>query len=1166
MSPFVWRKNLPQSSSIGTHKKRAAERNEIVCIRSIAFGVAMSMSYTAFASSEQTIKIIEFDIPQQNADISLTEFAQQANITLIFPYDIASEFEANPLEGEHSIQEAIGLLLEGTPLKVLVGENGQLTIATDSSLGDKKSMYKKNQLSAAVAGVISTLIAGQAVAQDNVAEEEVLVTGIRGSLQRAMDVKRDTGGVVDAISAEDMGKFPDTNLAESLQRITGVSINRVNGEGSEVTVRGFSGDFNLVTLNGRQMPAANVGSITGNPVDQGVGGTSRSFDFSNLASEGVSGLQVYKTGRANSPTGGIGATINVQTIKPLDGGGTRASFGGKLVDDQSGDDITPEVSGLFSWANDSDTFGVAVFGSYQERDSGSQHMSVEQYQLNVWDQDLSPGAPGIGKGNANLINNPGDGNVVALPTNIGLGLNEDKRERVNSQVTLQYSPSDTLTVTADMLYAANEMSSVAIIDGIWFARTFSDVEFDGNPVSATPIRQTEDIDGGKDFFFQNLTLATKDELSSFGFNVDWQASDNLNLRFDVASSEAESSPNGPYGRNVTRFNVAGANAGWQTADFTGEFPQASIAIDDSEKGNNNGVFDIADLGTQVARTTTSSQVSSIDQLSIDGTLEVSDDMTVDFGLGSLTTEMQQNLTQTQDALGDWGVNNPGEFLGREDLIEVSCTGCAFDADISGVEGAVPPAGAVPAGSTTVALGSVSFRGDSVELLEAFAADYGYGPETENLTAIDVQDNFVEEEITSAYVQLNWDLEVGGLPANILTGLRYENTDVTSTSSQAIPDDLSWVSDNDFVVAIGNNVIDLSDDYSYSNFLPSIDFSVDLTDDVKARASLSKTIARPQFSDLFTATTVGVPDRPIFNGGLGSASFGNVTLDPLESTNFDLSLEWYYDESSFLSVGYYSKDVANFVGVGQVTQPLFDLRDPTSGQAGTRSGDAVAALRDLGVEIDDRNFFTMTAVLDNPAAFPNGAADFETGQAFADAVFAEYSVSGNADDPFYQFEVAQPINDRDASIDGFEIASQHFFGESGFGYQANYTTVDGDIGYDNGSNPAEDQFALTGLSDSANFVLIYENYGWSARVAYNWRESFLDEVNRAASGQRNPLYIDDFTQIDFNVSYEFSDNLTVSLDGININEEGQTQFGRSENQRFFVQELAARYVLGVRYTF
>ena len=176
-------------------------------------------------------------------------------------------------------------------------------------------MFKKTKISSAILAAAGTIAAGQVIAEAN-SIDEVVVTGIRGSLERAMDIKRDASGVVDAISAEDMGKFPDTNLAESLQRISGVSINRVNGEGSEVTVRGFGGGFNLVTLNGRQMPSANVGTITGNPLDQGTTGSSRSFDFSNLASEGVKGLQVYKTGRAAVATGGIGATINVETVKP----------------------------------------------------------------------------------------------------------------------------------------------------------------------------------------------------------------------------------------------------------------------------------------------------------------------------------------------------------------------------------------------------------------------------------------------------------------------------------------------------------------------------------------------------------------------------------------------------------------------------------------------------------------------------------------------------------------------------------------------------------------------------------------------------------------------------------------------------------------------------------
>ena len=159
-----------------------------------------------------------------------------------------------------------------------------------------------------------------------------------------------------------------------------------------------------------------------------------------------------------------------------------------------------------------------------------------------------------------------------------------------------------------------------------------------------------------------------------------------------------------------------------------------------------------------------------------------------------------------------------------------------------------------------------------------------------------------------------------------------------------------------------------------------------------------------------------------------------------------------------------------------------------------------------------------------------------------------------------------MNNQSARISGYELAWQHFFGESGFGYQANFTIVDGDIGYDVGADPAVDQFALEGLSDSANIVLIYEKDGLSARVAYNWRDSFLSEVNRGVSSVRNPLFIDEYEQVDVNVSYEFSEDLTVSMDIINLTEEGQRQYGRSYNNTFFIQELDRRYVLNARYTF
>ena len=164
-------------------------------------------------------------------------------------------------------------------------------------------------------------------AQEQASEEleEVVVTGLRGSLKASMDIKREAVGVVDAISAEDIGKFPDSNLSESLQRITGVSIDRRNGEGALVTARGFGAQYNMVTLNGRMMPAADA--FAGN------GGTSRAFNFANLASEAITGLEVYKTGRASIATGGIGATINVKTARPLDTQGLVANAGVKLIAD-----------------------------------------------------------------------------------------------------------------------------------------------------------------------------------------------------------------------------------------------------------------------------------------------------------------------------------------------------------------------------------------------------------------------------------------------------------------------------------------------------------------------------------------------------------------------------------------------------------------------------------------------------------------------------------------------------------------------------------------------------------------------------------------------------------------------------------------------------------------
>jgi TonB-dependent receptor len=265
-----------------------------------------------------------------------------------------------------------------------------------------KDRMKNNKMftRTAVAKAVTLLLGGtamlpvyaqQAPAQPNADStdvEVIQVRGIRGSMQQAAAIKRESMGVVDAISAEDIGKFPDTNLAESLQRITGVSISRTNGEGAEVTVRGFGGDNNMVTLNGRTMPSATTYAAGSGADGTTRGGGARAFDFSNLASESISGVEVYKTSKANIATGGIGATVNVLTAKPLERSDNVASIGVKAAHDttnRTGDDVTPEISGIFSHATDDGKFGVAVSASHQVRHSGYTGATVNDWQVDYWD-------------------------------------------------------------------------------------------------------------------------------------------------------------------------------------------------------------------------------------------------------------------------------------------------------------------------------------------------------------------------------------------------------------------------------------------------------------------------------------------------------------------------------------------------------------------------------------------------------------------------------------------------------------------------------------------------------------------------------------------------------------------------------------------------------------
>ena len=421
--------------------------------------------------------------------------------------------------------------------------------------------FAKHRLAQAVSIALGVSLTSPIAAQDPIVDEpmieEVVVTGIRSSLKRAMDTKRDSQGVVDAITAEDIGDFPDTNLAEALQRITGVAIDRQRGEGATVTVRGFGADFNLVTLNGRQMPTHS--------------GLGRSFDFGDIASESVSGVEVYKTSRANIPSGGIGATINVLTAKPLDRPGLHLSAGGKAVHDKStyaGDDATPEFSAFVSQTFFDDTVGIALSGTFQERHSG-----MAQAFNTAW---LEREGSGI-LDNGQQTNLPAESAIVALPQQMVYQLDEWERTRINGQLTLQWRPIESVTATLDYTMAELELDHRYNAMSVWFSPTGQSGTWSDGPI-VSPLVYTE-TDNQPDRPMAAGVDASKNTRDSIGFNIEWDVTDRLRVALDYHDSTAEREPNSVFGSSAN-ISMAAYGRNSASVDYGSEIPVTTIGMED----------------------------------------------------------------------------------------------------------------------------------------------------------------------------------------------------------------------------------------------------------------------------------------------------------------------------------------------------------------------------------------------------------------------------------------------------------------------------------------------------------------------------------------------------------------------------------------------------------
>lgn len=985
--------------------------------------------------------------------------------------------------------------------------------------------HRITQTAAAVSLLLGGM--GHVWAQEAAAKpeaEQVVVTGIRKSLDTSLNLKREARGVVDGIVAEDIGKFPDANLAEAAQRISGVSIDRSAGEGSKITVRGVGPDYNLVLLNGRQMPAANLNETSAS--------NSRSFDFANLAAEGISAMEVYKTSRSENPAGGLGAVINIKTNRPLDAKNRIATVGVKLVSDESnqrlpgllqGEQLTPELSGLYSNVFADGTFGISLFGSYQKRNSGYNQAGVSSGWHTFKGDEVNWGTiplPGAA-GSENITNRPKASDLYVIPQELRYSLNGIERTRTNGQLVLQYRPFKDLTATLDHTYSENKVHTKRSELSAWFNFGPSSSSWTDGPI-ATPNTYTETYSSPADVAMAGAMYGTKNKNDSTGLNVAWKVSDKLKLELDGHHSVAEAGADSPYGTSVS-LGVSMYNRASNTADFTHPFPVLSIGLSGDPAA-----------GPSLMQVTGSTfrngyMRNAIDQAQLKGKYNLSEASELDFGVGFTNVNNRTAFANVQQ--DDWGGHkSPSAYA--DNLWQPANLVPYFSRSFSA------------SGANTAAQFNNFYVWDFNAVRNAaIAADGSDKWFTPSYNFTD--DRRTQEKSSSAYVQYLTDWEVAGIPMNAAVGLRYESTKVTSQALVPAVTGIQWVSANEFALVRGAPTFTaLSGSYSY--LLPSIDWQADLSSKLKLRASYGETIGRPGWDAIQGGQTLND-----FRVSGGSGSQGNPNLKPLLSKNFDLSAEYYYAKSSYAAVGLFRKNISDFIGSEVVQASPFNLTTPIGGAMynaavanSCTTKDAMCIRNYIFANYNGSNGVVKTGVAGNGDSLG--------------------TIAGQAGDPAAVFNISTPANQRNDHINGIELNVQHAFGNSGFGGAANYTWVRSGLKFDNAN--LSQQYALPGMSNAANLVGYYENDVYSVRLAYNWRGEFLAGTTSDVFGSPGPAYVDSYGQIDLSAGYKYNKNLSFQFEAINLNDGIQRVHGRTKQETLFYTQTGRRYAIAGRYTF
>ncbi|PVM85904.1 TonB-dependent receptor [Caulobacter endophyticus] len=703
----------------------------------------------------------------------------------------------------------------------------------------------------------------QATTEDD-AVEAVVVTGFRNSLAKALNVKREEAGAVDSILAEDIGKFPDLNLSESIQRIPGVALARDGGEGRQISVRGLGPQFTRVRINGME-------ALTTAGSADSSGGTNRgrSFDFNIFASDLFNSITVRKTAEATTEEGSLGATVDLRTARPFDYNGFAMSASTQASFNDLSEKATPRGAFMISntWADGK--FGALFSIAYTKRKIVEEgHSTVRWATGNAF----SPGFDAVPNGaglptTANTTPTAVANNAALHPRFPRVDRFNSDQERLGATLALQFQPFEGTTISFDALYAdlkgtreeayleapsfstggACTAANVATSCGIADTNVVSSTIQDGVMVKGV----FDDVDLAVENRFDKL----RTKFTQFSLTGDHQINDNFTIHGFVGHSESDHTNPIQTTLRFDYFNVDGYGFDY-TDSRNPKFNYGNAALTDPTKWRLTQIR----LRPQTA-------LNTYDAAQAWGVYKLNDAWSINAGLNFKqydfeTTEMRRTV---------------GTTTNQETAIPTAIAGMSL-ANFSTL---------ATLGGTQTIIPSIAKAVSALSLYDptAYGGAFRLGAEPSL-----GNNRSVTEENRGGYAQADFRTEVGdwGLRGNF--GVRYVKTKQYATG----------------YTYVGGAPVAISAGREYDDTLPSMNLVLEPSENFLIRFGAAKVMSRPDLGSLTPGSTVSV------SGTARSVTAGNPNLDPFRAKTFDLAFEWYFQSQALLSLALFQKNIDSLV--------------------------------------------------------------------------------------------------------------------------------------------------------------------------------------------------------------------------------------------------------------